>query len=58
MRLCIDCRHRERGLYLTPLCKRPNAYPAAELVCAKERYSRDAGACGQIGKFIEPMEPA
>lgn len=56
MRLCIDCRHREPGLYLTPLCKRPNAAPAAEMVCAKERHRRDDGACGQIGKFFEPTE--
>lgn len=32
MNLCIDCRHREPGQWLTPLCKRPTD-TQAELVC-------------------------
>lgn len=57
MNLCIDCKFREPGQWLTPLCNRPVADTSAELVCAKERHGRDDDACGQIGKYFQPAEP-
>ena len=56
MVLCLDCKFRELGLWLTSLCKRPTAAPAAELVCDKERYSRAPEACGQVARFFQPTE--
>lgn len=49
------CRFRELGLWLTPLCKRPTA-DLAELICDKERYSREPESCGQVARVFQPME--
>jgi hypothetical protein len=57
MVLCIDCKFRERGLWLTPLCTRPTA-DLAERVCDKERHSSDPKACGQVARFFQPTELA